>query len=167
MVGYKRAILLFSFLHLTFAALRPESESVGASMCPKYVCATEQQKYNMLEFQCALYSGDGVGTYTIKACPDGYECYCLNQEDSSCVPIQPSTTNATGVYPGELCETDSDCLSSNCVQDLRLNRKICEGANKGDSCNANKDCNPGLYCSSISGACTYLRQFGQSCENDF
>ena len=62
-------------------------------------------------------------------------------------------------YPGELCNIDSDCISSS----LCKNGK-CTGINEGENCTETSECLVGYFCNKDTMKCTKQKKEGETCK---
>ena len=129
--------------------------------CPAYVCG------NLPNLECVQFKPE-LFSYVIHKCisEDNPYCPALIGENAICT-VQPLPA-VESFYPGEKCETDSDCLSMNCKKNK------CEGLGEGKICKSqitpNSQCNPGLYCNFSkypSPICTKLLKEHEPCSDDF
>lgn len=120
------------------------------------------QQYNYFcdtAFQCAGNAttfSNNVGciqqttytTFNIRPCTDPINTVCPTVQiyqannEVACVPGPSAPGAATGLLPGDICSSNSQCLSNICTNGM------CVGVSTGGLCpNGDSDCNPGLYCS--------------------
>jgi hypothetical protein len=132
----------FLFLSFLFTAF---------SLCPKYLCKQSSQHFT--KNTCVAYL---EGDYYIGKCEKGNCSPALGNENSTCSGA--SEMRMLINYPGTKCKNSTDCFSNFCY------KQVCKGQEKGQTCQSNYDCDPGLYCNSTY-KCSELSQ--KSCANDF
>lgn len=113
--------------------------------CSGYTCGT-----GVPEGQCAVLTDN---TYNLTACASGYEC---NLSSGAC-----EAKNDGIAAPGEQCKSSLTCMTGDCKSG------ICVGAILGESCASDLECNPGLFCSSLSVCSTQLAIGKSGCQNDY
>ncbi|OMJ76477.1 hypothetical protein SteCoe_24143 [Stentor coeruleus] len=104
-----------------------------SNTCPVHDCSLPETLG-----QCLSYSNStGIDTYNENPCQAGYYCYTNETTSAFCFPPKPNTR-----YPGEICFSNTDCISKNC----NLTSNSCTGNVENAACLSSADCNPGLYC---------------------
>lgn len=137
MVGEK--IIAISLLSLTCVfcldsySLDVNPAYFDSVSCPQYKCKQESQDFT--SSTCGIYEEDN-NIYYLDPCNSGYTC----QEGQT--PTANFTCQATidYKYPGEICYSNSDCITGIC------NNRVCLGRSKEDDCKEDSDCEAGLFC---------------------
>eukprot|EP00358_Blepharisma_japonicum_P002298 CAMPEP_0202947756 /NCGR_PEP_ID=MMETSP1395-20130829/12118_1 /ASSEMBLY_ACC=CAM_ASM_000871 /TAXON_ID=5961 /ORGANISM="Blepharisma japonicum, Strain Stock R1072" /LENGTH=359 /DNA_ID=CAMNT_0049649253 /DNA_START=78 /DNA_END=1157 /DNA_ORIENTATION=+ len=135
--------------------------------CTAYTCKQKGQSFT--SGTCVYYDSKAtIPTYYVKPCSSSKEyCPIAVQGNSTCAKIPDTPVDIVGLYPGEKCTKDSECRT-NQVEEGKTGcvDNICTGSSKGEGCESNADCKPGLYCS--SGTCQTQYSIGAfGCENDY
>ena len=65
------------------------------------------------------------------------------------------------ILPGEDCQANEECYSNVCSQ------SICKGKAAAQTCADHRDCDTGLFCSSITGTCSSQKQIGTVLKTNF
>ena len=99
--------------------------------CYPYQCAPSD--YTMPKNYCAVSYN---GTFFLEPCSSSSEiCDLTTGKCKESSPVDPTLN-----YPGEICDSNSDCSSNVCTSN------ICIGKSVDESCAHHEDCNPGLRC---------------------
>lgn len=98
-----------------------------------------------------------TGKVMLQPCNEHSANSFCDVNSGKCVP--PTVTKLQS-YPGEPCNTQSDCAYGQCTN------SVCVGTGLGLRCSKNEECAPGLYCSS-SSVCTAQLAVGSSCTTDY
>lgn len=140
------------YLILLSCFLSPSFSSFNNPKCKgaRYLCGT-QNSPNV----CVNISDSRRKVHLLQACPSGQYCPFSNiinttKTNVTCLS-KPSTSKNT--LPGEYCSKNQDCLSVNCQNG------ICKGSTL--QCSNHSDCDPGLYCDSMTNICLSQKTFGQ------
>ena len=67
--------------------------------------------------------------------------------------------------PGHTCLNNYECRSQKCANTNGL--YLCQGSVANETCSADEDCSPGLYCSKSRGICRTQLGEGKKCTRDF
>lgn len=101
----------------------------------------------------------------MQSCPEGEICNILSEipeEKTTCVPkVEPTYKR----YPGMPCETDDECFSNQCEDNL------CKGHKENDNCTSVEQCDYGYTCRKLtseseSAVCTKPVEEGGDCIED-
>lgn len=124
----------------------------SGTSCPVFNCSSSAATSG----QCITYTNTtGVDNYLVTPCVAGLYCGFESKASSTC----KYPTDYMPRYPGEYCFDALDCHSGTC-----LNGK-CSGISSGNPCNMTYECNPKLYCDSISDKCEALLNIGNACTD--
>lgn len=125
---------------------------VSGGTCPVYKCG----KSSTTTGECIHFSNStGVDTYSITPCIQGLACDFVPETSSMC----QYPTDFEPRYPGEYCAENQDCASGVC------SGVKCLGLTANSVCTSSSQCNPGLYCSSVSPAvCISQIPIGSPCN---
>ncbi|CAG9328343.1 unnamed protein product [Blepharisma stoltei] len=136
-----------------FAAIN--KESLEASGCLVYQCAEDDSNFSL--DQCINSTSTDV---YLRPCDNSYTC---SASSNLCSFTQPTQSIAVS-HVGELCNYSVDCINGGpCNQ-----AGICSGSAKGEDCDDDSTCNPGLYCNSASDTCQPQLSANQSgCTSDY
>ena len=154
----------------------------GADVCtvqvflPDYFSAQQYNAFCDTSFKCASEAtsfSNNVGciqqtpyaAFTIRPCTDPVNTVCppvqiyQANKEVVCVPGSEASGTMTGLLPGDICESNGQCLSNVCTNGL------CLGMGSGDSCpNGSSDCNPGFYCNQVTTKCAALIAAGAATQ---
>ena len=129
--------------------------SVQALTCPEYTC--KNSNLTFVTQQCIFYADH---TYYLDTCKNSQVPYCQptsSDKNITCIPTPPQKT--TGVaWPGEKCQTDSNCAYGACDQGY------CNSKTYNQTCSLDDECNPGLFCN--LGKCDFQRLQGANCTRE-
>lgn len=126
--------------------------------CPSYKCKTDSQKFD--DDTCGYYDKED-DTYYIDVCESGKVCTAGTTLYSNYTCISDGNSKKTLAYPGEKCDDKSDCYSDSCKDSK------CKGKEESETCKADTDCDPELYCDSGTKTCRKLRAINKSCLKDW
>lgn len=118
-------------------------EDLGPGVCVKV--ADEQEKY-----------------YYVTEC-SGEKSYCPFEKAKYGVPALcelPAAAPAQAKVPFDKCAKDEECKSLSCVDG------VCKGKLQEENCKVHEDCDPGLFCDSLTKLCIPQREFDQECSAD-
>jgi hypothetical protein len=134
--------------------------------CPSWSCATEG--FNMSD-NCMVFAEANNSVYLTECAYDktwwgSVETYCNTSSFTSdyfqtvqCLDVSAPSD----LLPGNGCSSASQCRSGICKS------SVCIGSAQGVTCNANQDCDVGLFCNSTK-ACAWLYAAGQAgCASDY
>ena len=130
---------------------------VDSQSCPIYSC--HEGGFDISPV-CARLTGSN--DFQLQVCDQPGLPYCdvtgTITKNYSCVSGPPY--NYPQSYPGEVCRSNSDCVSGQCVDNY------CQGQSPGGSCVGNQDCDAGFYCGP-GFFCVPQLFYGATCSNDF
>lgn len=122
--------------------------------CDSYKCKKSSQEFDAVT--CAYYEEDS-STYYLKECASKFDCSGSSGKNLTC---QAETT--TLAFPGEDCDTNTDCFSNLCTED------VCVGVGAGVACTTNIDCDPGYYCNAATpSVCAAFLPADSICTDDY
>ena len=123
-------------------------QATGGFTCPEYSCGINGIKGE----ECIHRKEEGgIFTYELEKCGNAEE-RCLLEgagPDYNC-SITPT------LYPGEMCEYPTDCMSGECAQG------ICGGVEETGVCAHSTQCNLGLFCA-LDKTCKKVARLGEPC----
>mmetsp|Transcript_15591 Transcript_15591/g.28348 ORF Transcript_15591/g.28348 Transcript_15591/m.28348 type:complete len:697 (+) Transcript_15591:1267-3357(+) len=142
-------------------------ETLSELSCPSWSCATANIS------QCLIYD-EGSNSVFLNTCgATGLQMYGIDTLNTSYCDTSNFNTYmyanvsceappaVTGLYPGNKCTANSNCLSGNCTN------TVCQGAVQNAACTQTSDCNSGLRCNA-NKVCSSLLEAGASgCYNDY
>lgn len=145
-------------LYLITTLLVASGQPFERNYCMKFSCAPTTVKMNTTT---CIYPDILHLTYNLQICSKSTP-YCLSDfstiSNVTCSAEKPKVVYAS--YPGEPCNTTTDCIYGSCPSG------ICFGANPQEECKTHADCNAGLRCS--GSKCVSLLKVGEKgCESDF
>ena len=148
-------MLLVVLLHLSLAE---ELEDLTRNYCNIYSCKPPGV---ILSNTTCIYPSLLYSSYYLSPCPSSLP-YCnpdlTSTKNTTCQLAPPPVVYSS--YPGEPCNTTTDCLSGTCTSG------VCFGSNVGQVCKSHLNCNPGLRCS--NNICSSLLNIGASgCSSDY
>jgi hypothetical protein len=148
-------ILILTILLALVQSLVPFSSpaSLSQSQCWSYQCGS-------IKSTC-LFPSASTYTYTVSPCSELSRPYCSPMNlvtNTTCSQVSQSRLELDG-YPGEACNSDSDCVYGKCLS------RYCYGKVLYENCKSHLECNPGLRCS--NNICTTLLKTGKGCTTDF
>lgn len=141
---------------LVLAAAFLLSVSADDLTCSKYRCKNDDEDF--VGNTCIFFDVEN-DVHILEACDDDYICTPVTGTNSTC--FKEPTVSVPSKYPGEDCDDDEDCVYDLCVDDQ------CAGIEEGDVCTSTLECDPGLYCDTITLLCTELKDNDVPCLNDF
>jgi hypothetical protein len=140
--------------------------------CPKVYCDYQQEEC-LKGFNSFSEKGDNISiSLNDRVCNDNELCY-INNALNSFEPIfyyqningkchQLNTTNNDyyNRYPGEDCDNDNQCISTNstCYEGK------CTGQKETEYCVDSSNCIKGLYCSQSTHQCVPQKKYREKCE---
>lgn len=131
---------------------------VFALRCYEYSCKSNFDNFEPGQCIMSEISDFSLNlSITIDVCTDLYFSYCPPADVNSSCQLPPQAPIINYAYIGEPCDTDDNCISSWCVN------QICQGLGQGDTCSSDLECGVGLYC---NGQCNALIQQGGTCSRD-
>ena len=73
-------------------------------------------------------------------------------------------------YPGEDCESDSDCIYPLNIQTEKFHKcteKKCSGMKEGEACEGNDECVSGYYCDTTNKKCAAQKAKDKECKSNY
>lgn len=123
--------------------------------CDIYNCIDDSDDY--VDDICIHYN-DTESTIYLNPCSDGLECPDLEEEAYESECSAPTNSNPYA-YPGEHCLSNINCFTFNCTSNK------CQGQAKGEVCDSDEVCEPGLYCK--ESVCASLIKDDSKCTRDY
>ena len=138
--------LLTSALELDYGLSCPVINCLNATATVNHACKTELDS----------------GTIDLTPCSIPFYCPISESVKNSTCDYWPSYKQDS--YPGEPCNTDSQCQYGYC-----RDGNICVGKRFNQTCTMDDECDPGLYCADTGKTCLNLINPGSSetCTNDY
>ena len=120
--------------------------------CAKYECKA------MNPGDCGqTVSSETDLTVYLQKCNDTSVCTLTFDPDKNdtCAPTYTTALR----YPGEYCAGNEECFSGTCTKNL------CQGKDASAACQADIDCNVGLYCNKEAGLCQKAAALNDVCSS--
>ena len=152
-------------------------ENFSGKKCAKYNCVN-----SLPESNCAMsefINEEKINIQLADICTNDNYCYFDgkkpniyfyegNDKKAKC---KSSKENIKKRYPGEECETSTDCIYPiNTIFSNKFHQckdKKCTGLIKGEECNFNEECIVGHFCDSDTKKCKEQGEKGDSCVNSY
>ena len=145
--------------------------------CAKYTCESSSPDSNCAKSEFKNEEEINVTLYDI--CPEGNYCYLDGKKPNiyfyegkdKTAKCQSSIPNINNRYPGEDCDTNTNCVYPiNTIFPEKFHKcenNKCIGLKKGEDCYFNEECIVGYFCDSNTKKCKSLGEKEDPCINSF